>query len=662
MRLSLLLALALALGTGPAGAQDAEETAVPDEETQELTDTPVATLNYAELQSGYRFLSPDGPGAAAVPYGRLKSGVVAGVSAGTLGKEFKLKVDGQFLHDDDYHSDMMLDYAGLVRIGAGSDVLWHNLLRERINPGDLSLMEMDQGQIYGTRTVTTQVNGRINVGNNPIHLNLGYWQLSREGFEQSRFSDHYWEGTGNIVSMARKVDSITREGTVGMDAHLGLLDLSYAFQIRDFSNQAPDLRYNFTNSSAGVIMPGSHAFDVIPDSRVTSNTIKIYSDLSGGLVASAAYSLTQRENNGGHGDAAPSSRPKDLIQSAAGEISYTPSPKYSFSVKYRHREIERDSPASIFYPYLATPGPLQVRPSTDAVRDLVVFSATYRPMTNLNYRLEYSADLESRDNVYDSASSSLRSDSRQTHAGMASVVWRPYEGLRLNAMYRYATCDNPAYGNSFGEQHKGRLLLTYTRTGAWGATASYLAKSESGDSTARKLARTSRTESGNASVWFTPLERLTVTANYSYQKSHTDQTSLMTDIDFTNPAPAFYYSPAAAAYRATAHVYGVDTTYAATEALDLGFSFQQIFSSSHYRTPDSVDFFYNNLNHSYSLAGLGDYSRLDSTETGLAARADWRFTPVVGCGVDYSYRYYRSGDAGYNGSVHATMLTIKARW
>ena len=80
------------------------ETDTAEAETDQQ-ESAIKTEQYASLQSGYRFVTPDGPFAAASPYGRHKSGVSAGFSAGSLGSDLKLLVDGNFLHEDDYHTE-----------------------------------------------------------------------------------------------------------------------------------------------------------------------------------------------------------------------------------------------------------------------------------------------------------------------------------------------------------------------------------------------------------------------------------------------------------------------------------------------------------------------------------------------------------------------------
>jgi hypothetical protein len=658
------------------------------ETVQDAPEAMVEPQRHASVYSGYRFVTPDGPTAAASTYGRLTSGMMGGFSAGTLGSDLKLAVDGSFLQVDDYHTELTFDYGGIARVHAESQALWHNLLREHISPGTLTLQPLDRDVTYGTRTAITQADTRIKLGNNPFHLNLGYWELSRDGVEQLRFSDHYrtTSGVNSVITDKERVNNITREGSVGLDAHLGMFDLSYGFRIRDFSNLAADPRYTFANDGGGALSTGNQAHNVIPDSRVTSHTIKLFSDLSGGLVGSATYNLTQRENTGGHGEAVPSERPSDIIHSVAGDLSYTPSKRHSFAIKYRHREIDSTSPASLYYPYSINPpatpgnpipgvytgavGQLLVRPSTSSVRDTLTLSSTFRPAPKVIYRLEYNAELESRNNVRDAQTpagspAAVHSDSRQTHTGTATFYWKPVTGVKLNASYSYATCDNPSYGASFSDRHTGKLLLTYTASGKWGVSGSVLARHESGERNASTVApapvasyaqpRESRTGSGNVSVWFSPLDRLTVTSHYSYLEADINQSILFSSI-IADSAPLVVSN-----YSSSAHIYGLDIVYAVGEPLDVSLAFQQVRSKARFDVPDRT-FVLAGVAGTFSTSGITGLSKLDSTETGASARADWRINALLGCSLDYNFRKYDSGQSQYDGSVHSTIMTFKARW
>lgn len=654
----------------------------------EPAETVVETHRHASLHSGYRFITPDGATAAADPYSRSRSGVVGGLSLGTLGSDLKLTVDGTFLHEDDYRAELFFDYKGLIRFHSESQTFWHNLLPEVLppdSPPNYVTRQPDAGTSYGIRTFINQVDTRVKLGNNPFHFNLGYWELKREGSEQVRFSDHYFGvPASSIRTDNRPVNRYTREGNAGLDGHFGAFDLTYCFRIRDFVDNAETPRFAFTTNTLG--QATGDRYSVIPDSRVTSHTVKLFSDLSGGLVGSASYNLTQRENTGGQGDATPSEHPSDSLHSVAADLTYTPSKRHSFALKYRHREIDRTSPATITYPFgqlspapagiaTGTPGELRVRPAPSSVRDTVTFSATFRPAPKVIYRLEYNAEMEARENVFVPQATvgsltALRSENRLTHTGSATFYWRPVNGIKVNASYSYAATDNQTYRTSFSDRHIGKLLATYTGS-RWGANGSYLIQYDAGESSAFTIGslgartgtytmpRRSHTESSNTSVWFAPMQRLTITANYSYMESETDQALLFANIQDADPLVA-------STYRSSAHVYGIDAVYAAAETIDLSLAFQQVHSKSRFNLPDrTFPTIWNPAGTSSSAGstnGITALSSLDSTETGVTARGDWRFSPTLSCGLDYSYRNYNSGNALYDGSVHSTMLTFKGRW
>lgn len=655
----------------PAFSQDEERiSAVATAAAPAKTGLGRDTYDIAALLAGYRFVSPDGPTAAASPYGRLTSGVAGSFSAASLGSDLKLALDGAFLHEDDYHSQLFFDYAGLVRFHAESGALWHNLLHEQVDPAALiSLRETAAGRNLGTRSATSQVDTRIKLGNNPIHLNLGYRELQRDGFEQLRFSDHSFTAAGSSVnSEAVRVDRTTREGMLGMDGHFGAADLSYAFRIRDFTNHAADSRFSYANSLNNAVIVQPQAHDVIPDSRVTSHTVKLFSDLSGGLVGSAAYSLVVRENNGGHGDAVPSRSPVDTIHALAGDLSYTPIKQLSIALKYRHREIDRETPATVSYPFGAS-GPLAVRPASGSVRDTLTLTTTLRPLPGLVWLLDYQAELESRSNVWEPLSAAnpaaLHSDTRQTHTGRAQVLWKPVKGLKLNASYSYAAGDNPHYGSSFTSRHAGKVIVTYTRSGIWGLTTSYLAQYETGESSAvtvspapvarYALPRSSRSNSANAGVWFSPLKRLTVSGNYSYLEAGGDQSLLLSNL-IADSSPLV-----TGTYRSAAHVYSVDAVYGVADPLDVSLALQQVRSRVRFDLPVRT-FTLAGVPEAFDTSGISGLSRLDSTETGISARLDWRMTALLGCMLEYGYRQYDSGNPAIDGSVHTTMLLLKGRW
>lgn len=651
-------------------------------ENPDSEEAPVETERYGTARIGYRFLNSDGVGTAANNYTRLKSGAMLGLSAGTIGSDLKLSGAATLINGDDYHAELLFDGGGAYRFHLESEALWHNLLPEALPPataGFVATQNLSPGADYGLRISTHAAEAKIRLGNNPMHLTLGYWELHREGTAQTRFSDFsFYGGANTLLSTVSKKDQTTREGTLGLDAQLGSLGVVYTFRIRDFSEQSPVNRYNFANNAGGASIPGNQALSVTPDNRSVSHTVKLYSDMSGGLTGTAAYTYLQRENNGAAGDARPSSQPRDTVQVASGDIRYTPFKELSFALKYRHQQIDRESPATITDPFssiptigsvpatmTATPGLLLVHPSSDSTRDSLSLSAAYQPDPAAQLRLEYHAELESRSGLKDRQTPddpALRlNDSRQTHTGRMVASWKPFNGIKLTALYSYAECDNPAYASSFSRQHTGQLFATLNRSKRWGVTASYLGRYETTDNSAVvaatnttvKLPRENLNNSLNASIWFAPMNRLTITTSYSYLSNDSDQAVLFSNLSVG--------SLAATNYKAIAHLYGVDAVYAISEQIDLGASFQQVRSRSRFVVGEAQ---FTDLltSTSYSTSGISDLTALESTETAVTARAGWRMTSRFGLSLEYGFRKYTTGNTLFDGSTHSIMTLLTGHW
>ena len=676
----LAMTALLALLCGP-GASPALADAAADGETAGGHAAPAAASgeadgHHAVLRFGYRLLTPSGAAGAAEPYTLLTPGIMGGLAAGRSSGDNRFSAAATVIGSDDYHAEATASLQGRYRLHLESEALNHNLPGEVMPSGAVGVYRsLENGAPpYALRTTTSQAVGRARLGELPVHLELGYWQLHRSGTDQLRFSDHYSnDPASTVISAVRRLDGIAREGQLALDAQLGSLGLAYDLRLRDFVNDAPVSRHQYAVTAAGALTPALQAHDVTPGSRVVSHTVKAYSDMSGGLSAAGSYSITTRENNGSGGDAHPSSSPADTLQSVAGDLNYTPFRELTLALKYRHLDIGRERPATVSYPFAqlpdaavatATPGVLAVRPAVTTARDQLSATALYRPSTRASLRLEYRAELESRERLPDpknpASPSAAGSDSRQTHGGSAVFTWHPHNGIRLSGSYGYQACDNPATSASFSERHDGRLSLSYSSRGVWGATAGFQLRQEQGDSVlaAYRLPRDSRSGSASASFWATPLARLTVSSSYAYQRAVTDQSLLLAG----NPVPGS--DPAIAArYLADSHVYGIDAVYAMSETLDLMLSFQQVFSRSLFELPERDYPLLSDLPSSPSgTAGITGLSRTITAETGGAARLDWHAARMIDVTLDYTCRVIRGTLSSGDGSLHATMLSLMARW
>ncbi len=170
-----------------------------------------------------------------------------------VGNDFNFLLDGNYLNDKDYFGDLLADYRGEYRFHLRTESLFHNLdhekLEDKFSGTGYQTNDQDPGGRYGERVEQDEASFRYKLHNFPLHINLGYWRLLRDGSSQLRFSDTMfgYSGTNTVNAMARRLNQETHEGNFGFDAHLGFVDLVYTFQIRDFSDNIATPTYNYTS-------------------------------------------------------------------------------------------------------------------------------------------------------------------------------------------------------------------------------------------------------------------------------------------------------------------------------------------------------------------------------------------------------------------------------
>ena len=683
--ISSLVLLLLASGGVAAAEGELWEAAGEPDRMVTAADTAVSPEDGRQVESleqkggslGYNFVVHDGFGDRALEYGFLHSSRSGGLFYRHLKKDTNLELEGFFLNENDYHGDLLLDYRGDYRLHLRTESLFHNLDREILFAPAFQLFfqtpveylaRQDPPAEYGVSFVQESADFRYRLHNYPLHVNLGYWRHLKEGTIQQRFADTSFEGTPNTVyAVARGVDRRTQEGRLGVDAHLGPLDVIYDFRVRTFKDRIPTPVANFgvRPETAG----GLRQHNEDPDSRFISHTVKLHTSLSGGLVASGAYSIEERENLSRLSDTRGIRHATVHLQNAAGDLVYTPGKEYTAALKYRRQELDngnRGPLTSLHFVNFEQP-----RPPVDSTRDLVSATFSYRPSGQLSLVGEYRAEFLDRDHVseFPSQTSWLLPESSGTRMGSLALYYRPLKGLRMNANYSYTATDHPSYGSSFEKRHEGRFLTSYTPNNRWGATANLMVRRESNDEIQRFLlvppdpldplihtaypliSRDRRSENANLGGWFVPCARLTLGAHYAYLQSRVDQPVL-----FTSFVPG---SEAASQFFSRSHVYGMNASYALYEKLDLSLMLQQVRSSSAFAPQSTV------FGVAADTAGIRELSSQQSVISLLSARGEYRFTRVLSSSLEYTVRDYNeknAADSLYNGTVHMILAGVAANW
>ncbi|HJV35999.1 hypothetical protein [Geomonas sp.] len=635
---------------------------------------------------GYNGVAVSGHGGNAEPYGFLRSSPGGGLFYRSLKQDSNLELEGNFLNEHDYHGDLLLDYKGDYRLHARTESLYHNLNRDilfspnfqagRTDAPTPALYQaiQDPPQDYGISVQQSSADFRYRLHNYPLHVNIGYWRLVREGNKQLRFADTAFEGTPNTVYALRQgLDQLTQECRIGMDAHLGPVDVIYDFKFRTFEDReaTPLADYVPRNTVSGApdFLGGIQQHNQNPDSRYYSHTVKLHTSLSGGLVGSGAYSIEQRENRSSLTDFSGTKHLKADLHNVAGDLVYTPSKEYSLAVKYRRQDLDNDYRSVMLNTSYANPA-LLVKTPINTSKDLITVIFSYRPRVDLSVNAEYKGEFQRRENNISSQPSQVSwalPETTDINKGILTVNYRPVTGVRFSGEYSYTNTDHPSYGSSFQQQHQGKLLGTYTRSNKWGGSANLIARREWNDDVEHFLVNfpldpltysnyplTSRERTvvnANGAVWWVPVTRLTVGANYAFLYNNVDQTVLFTSVAVGSQAASNFYD--------RSHVYGLTASFAATEQLDLSLMLQQVRSTSAFQPEFRL------FSATSSTAGVEEITRLDTVISQLSAKGEYRFTKAISSSLEYVIKDYDEKNPSYssnNGTVHTVWATVAAKW
>ncbi|MBI1920175.1 MAG: hypothetical protein HYS23_03735 [Geobacter sp.] len=602
---------------------------------------PVAAENKIQIAPGYRFLHVTGNGNRAAEYTYLHSGVAGSALFSSIGPELKVNLDGFYLNENDYLGDLLFDYRGRYRMQLRTEALFHNLDHETLftpffyAPWFTNYVPQDtsSGERYSLRTEQDLVKLRLMPWEYPLHLNFGFWRMTRDGTRQLiyDFIDTV-AGTDTIRSISREVKRETLEGTAGLDVHLGYVDLCYSFNIRDFANRANNPRDN-------------QEHNVDPDSRLLSHTIKLHTSMTGGLVGAFSYTHSTRESINELKDVSLNTRPENRLQNIAGEIVYTPRTWFSMAARFRHQEIDSDNVTVVSSQYPA----IIAKPQVDSQKEIARVTLSLRPHRLLTLKGEYRGEFVHRDNTGYWPDLPEHTD---IHRGSLTLLGRLKNGFRSKVRYEYATVSNPAYGNFYTDRHDGQLLLTYTSKNRWGVAANYRITQERNDefspaTVSSRPALTRDREVNNASVtaWISPIDKITLTGTYGFLRSQADQ-----EVLFTSGAT----SRTTTDFTSQAQLYSVGLSYRCTDRFDLALLFQQVHSFARF-APES--------NPSLDIANIREQSQSRTIETSASARAGYFLTRDFNCSLEYGYkRYNEKNSQFFDGTVQTVTVMLTRKW
>lgn len=664
----------------------------------------IEVQSQSRLAAGYRSYSLQGDGRKALPYAYLRSHpYVTGSLHGDPGKAH-ISLDLGYFNPHDYLFEGDLDYAGLVRAKVRFDGLFHNLDHlEAERPAAsvpwlpeplATFSDQAPGAQYGVAVDRSEVGLRMKTGNYPAHVNINYWRFEKSGHRQLRFVDENCSSC-HMQSRSRGIDSVTEEVSLGVDAHLGSIDLGVEQLVRELRHRQAQPVDFF--GAADNRIAGNYQHDAIPDAQLVQTTVKMHTSLAGGVVGSASASLGQRKNLGDLTDV-QGTRAETDFRKWAGDLTVSTSPRWSASFRYRMLDLENrnssflTSAGAAYTDYTVPNNPIQALREPDAVRAAIdlnraTYSAalSYRPFPLTILKGDYQLEEVRRDQVGEAQPELL--------FGRSDLVLNPYwtlpadekiqtfrlsllgrspdrSKLRINSWYQWRTSDDPSYAASDEEAQEGFLGITCAISPKAGGTANLQASRKENNQfevvevnpanrQSFHLDRRQDQQSLSLGLWWGPAEGVLLTSNYGFLRDHTEQDLIFGDDQLALIGRGVDYAQ-------QIHHLTLGANWQFSKVLTLSAEVHQVRSQAEF----SPEFFASGLVFTgaplgvdIDSSGLKQLSAVSLRQFGWNLGADWRLAQSWALGLRYAWDEYedRTG-ATFDGRVQTTMVSAARSW
>jgi len=402
------------------------------EETDFNTEKEIPTVSFettGDYYLGYRLFSSD-DSLKAAEFLYPHSALVFGVNLLSTPLPYRFHLNAESLSDDD---DLYMDggfaYKDLVLF---RDILigtYHNSIHYDYQYADHT--DRNQADIYGKSFTSNLVSLRLKAPDYAFHGFLNHRYVERDGTFQQRFS----LGTRSDidkVTETRDIDWQSRALTLGTNSHLGPVEFEYAYDRAVFEPGHNNILYDTFFDS--IVYP----HNVVPETHSSAHSIKLHSSYTGGIVTAATFSNLHQKND--------YSQTKSATWKGAFDFSWIPDPTTALFFKYRHKNVDLDTPGT-------------VRQGISYDKDILSLSARYKPSTIFTLFSTYKFSHLERKDIEEWP---LLSGHNNTHSIDFRAHIRPTNKINVKASYEYTHYSEPAYNITPNNSNKFRLATTYT--------------------------------------------------------------------------------------------------------------------------------------------------------------------------------------------------------
>jgi opacity protein-like surface antigen len=614
------------------------------------------------LSGGYRFVDVTGSERVG-EFEYLEDSFTLGGQLKLFSFPHRLHIVLDYKNRKDYFGDITYAYRDIFYFRGINRTLFHNL--ENIGLIDLNAASSspgldirDDSEKYGIKVGLSRFFFRVKTPDFPFHVYVDGNIQDKEGRKQQRniLGSGYFN---NIVraSQGRDVDWTTKNISVGVNSHVGPVEIDYSYGEKRFDVNGSEVLWdNYTAAGftppASVRNPGMFPHNLVPELESSSNTIKLHTSYTGSLVAAASIKTIEKKNKESHAEA-------DYFF-GTGEVTWIASPVLAFFLRYRHKDADIDNSRIVNLYDLCSPSlnsgndyNCAIKPSLSSETNTITGTVRYRPLSKLTLRARYSYKDIDREN----ADAWNLPDSTEKNTVSLNADLRLLRDLKLKARYRYKDITSPAYNTEPDYSNEGRISLSWSPYQRMRTALSYNVLEERRDdihflsteeAKNRELSR--KQFMGNVTVFI--FEDLSLTAGYAYIRNSLEQDIVYADAD--GAAVVDLSVP----YRDTAHSYLIDIHYIPVRKLTFNTGLSHTVSKGSF-SPGSEDLL--------QPVSIATFSELKTEETVFSVSGEYDFLYGLTCSLEYRYADFddvldNPHDDIKDGEAHILALRISKRW
>lgn len=452
----LFVWLALDNNISAANAPEDRETPPPSKEKIESPseESPIHYKTEGSFYLGYRWLN-DQNSLKAAEHIYPHSSVTFGLDLLSCPLPFRYHVTAEFLSNYDFYTDAGFAYKDHVLfrdilVGAHHN-LDHYSYQYAGEPPDITYTDRNAGDKYYIDFLSNLISLRIKKPDFPLHFFLNHRHVERDGKVQQRFLT----GDRNnvyMVSETRDIDWKSNAVKLGTNSHLGPVEIEYAYGQAKFDPGHNNILYDSFTAS-GSRIADTYPHHVVPETESSSNSLKLHSSYTGGIVTAATISNLYQKNN--------YSGAESTTWKGSLDFSWIPEPNLGLFFKYRHRTVDTDSPDTVTVYGQSNTLIYSVREGISYDKDIFTLSARYKPLKPLSLFATYEFSYLDRQDV---ALWPVLPGQTALHRMNFTVHVKPHGKLKMTGSYEYKNYSDPSYNSTPDRSNQLRLTTTYTPT------------------------------------------------------------------------------------------------------------------------------------------------------------------------------------------------------